>query len=50
MRVDGGRNGYDSLQIGETMFVTGVAMFLSAPSPDSLHACWICASYWESGY
>ena len=23
--------GYDSLQIGETMFVTGVAMFLSAP-------------------
>ena len=23
--------GYDSLQIGETMFVTGSAMFLSAP-------------------
>ena len=23
--------GYDSLQIGETMFVTGTAMFLSAP-------------------
>ena len=23
--------GYDSLQIGETMFVTGAAMFLSAP-------------------
>ena len=28
--------GYDSLQIGETMFVTGAAMFLSAPMAGQL--------------
>ena len=30
--------GYDSLQIGETMFVTGLAMFLPRRSPDSLRS------------
>ena len=36
--------GYDSLQIGETMFVTGAAMFLSAPDRrGSSRSAWTCA-------
>ena len=36
--------GYDALMIGETMFVTGVAMFLTAPIAGRLSRRWIRAS------